>query len=190
MTKKQYFLVVDTETGGLNCDEHSIMSFAGIAWSPDNDPVKCFDVYIAESDIKYVPKALEINKIRIDELKSRGKTPSEAVKAVREGLDQVFGKNRKRIQLIAHNAPFDVGFIKRLYRLAGEDFSKDFKSRALDTCSITQFLMMTGKIDGFRASADTLFKATGVKISESGRHTAFCDALATAEAFKVLVNKF
>jgi DNA polymerase III alpha subunit (gram-positive type) len=190
MNKKQNFLVVDTETGGLSCDEHSILSFAGVAWSVDSEPVKCFDLYIKEDDIKYIPKALEINKIKLDELKKVGFSPKEAVFKLREGLDRVFGVNRKKIQLIAHNAPFDLGFIKRLYRLAGEDFNKDFRGRALDTCSITQFLMMTGKIQGFRASADTLFSAAEVSIPEKDRHTAGGDAWAPAQAFKVIVNKF
>ena len=35
--RKQKFLVVDTETGGLSCDEHSLLSFAGIAWTPGAD---------------------------------------------------------------------------------------------------------------------------------------------------------
>ena len=90
MSKKQNFLVVDTETGGLSCDEHSILSFAGVAWSVDGEPVKCFDLYIKEDDIKYIPKALEINKIKLDELKQVGVSPKEAVLKVREGLDKVF----------------------------------------------------------------------------------------------------
>ena len=95
MSKKQNFLVVDTETGGLSCDEHSILSFAGVAWSVDGEPVKCFDLYIKEDDIKYIPKALEINKIKLDELKQVGFSPKEAVFKLREGLDRVFGVNRK-----------------------------------------------------------------------------------------------
>ena len=70
MSKKQDFLVVDTETGGLSCDEHSILSFAGVAWSVDGEPVKCFDLYIKEDDIKYIPKAIilyqDIYKLKPD----------------------------------------------------------------------------------------------------------------------------
>ena len=41
MSKKQNFLVVDTETGGLSCDEHSILSFAGVVGDRDweNQPI-------------------------------------------------------------------------------------------------------------------------------------------------------
>ena len=51
-------------------------------------------------------------------------------------------------------------------------------------------LMISGKIKGFRASADTLFKAANVEIAEEDRHTAMGDALATAKSLEVLINKY
>ena len=185
--RKQKYLVVDTETGGLSCDEHSLLSFAGIAWTPGEEPTPAFDIYVKEDDINTIPKALEINKIDLNEVNTKGFSPSDAVKAIRKALDVHFGEKRKRIQLIAHNAPFDLGFIKRLYRLAGENFNDDFRDRALDTCSVLQFLMLAGKIDGYRANADTLFKAAGVEIEEKDRHTAFGDAYATAKSLNVIL---
>ena len=50
--------------------------------------------------------------------------------------------------------------------------------------------MISGKIKGFRASADTLFKAANVEIAEEDRHTAMGDALATAKSLEVLINKY
>ena len=52
--RKQKFLVVDTETGGLSCDEHSLLSFAGIAWTPGEEPTPAFDIYVKEDDINTI----------------------------------------------------------------------------------------------------------------------------------------
>ena len=69
--RKQKFLVVDTETGGLSCDEHSLLSFAGIAWTPGEEPTPVFDIYVKEDDINTIPKALEVNKIDLNEVKEK-----------------------------------------------------------------------------------------------------------------------
>jgi DNA polymerase III epsilon subunit-like protein len=190
MSKKQKFLVVDTETGGLDCDDHSLLSVAGISWEPNGEVTPVFDLYIKEDEINAIDKALKINKIDLNEVNDKGFSPKMAVASIRGHLDAHFGLKRRPIQLVAHNAPFDLGFLKRLYRLAEEDFKADFRDRALDTCSILQFLMLSGKVEGFRASADTLFKAAGVTIAEEDRHTAFGDAMATAQSLNVILNKF
>ena len=52
------------------------------------------------------------------------------------------------------------------------------------------FLMISGKVKGFRASADVLFESAGVEIAEKDRHTAFGDALATAKSLDILLDKF
>ena len=36
----------------------------------------------------------------------------------------------------------------------------------MDTCSIVEFLMLSGKANGYRASADLLFKTAGVELKE------------------------
>jgi DNA polymerase III epsilon subunit-like protein len=187
--KNKKFLVVDTETGGLDCDNHSILSIAGVFWEPRKEVHKLFDFYVKEESISYVDKALEINKIDLNKVEQEGLTPLETVYAIRYLLDHKLGIDRSPIQLIAHNAPFDLGFIKRLYRLANKNFHKDFKDRAIDTCSILQFMQISGKATGDRASADVLFENAGVKILDSERHTAIGDALATAKSLDVILDK-
>ena len=190
MKNKQRFLVVDTETGGLDPEQHSILSIAGVLWEPNGEIETLFNFYVNEPELSYVSRAMEVNKIDINDVKAQGLTPKQSVLAIRASLDKVLGPKRRAIQLVAHNAPFDMGFIRRLYALAGEDFGKDFRNRALDTCSILQFLMLSGKVSGYRASGDVLFEAAGVKIDEKDRHTALGDAMATAKSINYLVNQF
>ena len=114
------------------------------------------------------------------------------VRKIQNALDERLGKDRKPIQLVGHNVAFDISFAKRLWKHAGleESFNKDFRSRALDTCSILEFLMLSGKVKGFRASGDVLFEAGGVIIEKEDRHTALGDAMATAKAMESLITKF
>ena len=190
MTMKNTFLVIDTETGGLNCDKNSILSIAGVIWQPRGEISKLFDFYIKEPVMNVEERALKINKIDLKDVSEHGLTPIEAVGTIKRALNARFGPDRRPIQLVGHNVAFDLGFIRRLYRLAGHDMSLDFRDRALDSCSILQFLMISGKIKGFRASADVLFESAGVKIAEKDRHTAFGDAFATAKSLDILLDKF
>ena len=187
---KNTFLVIDTETGGLSCDKNSILSIAGVIWEPRGEISKLFDFYIKEPVMNVEEKALKINKIDLKTVYNEGLTPFQAVGRIKKVLDARFGPDRRPIQLVGHNVAFDLGFIRRLYRLAEQDMSLDFRDRALDSCSILQFLMISGKIKGFRASADVLFESAGVKIAEKDRHTAFGDAWATAKSLDILLDKF
>ena len=135
-------------------------------------------------------KALKINKIDLKHVYDHGLTPREAVIHIKKALDARFGPTGVQFSLLGTMLAFDLGFIRRLYRLAGLDMNHDFRDRALDSCSILQFLMISGKVKGFRASADVLFESAGVKIAEKDRHTAFGDALATAKSLDILLDKF
>ena len=53
-------LVLDTETGGLSCKEHSLLTIAGIAWSADEDlTFDFFNARWAEVTGVAPPKSLE-----------------------------------------------------------------------------------------------------------------------------------
>ena len=188
MKKNQTYLVVDTETGGLDPKSHSILSIAGVAWQANKCLEPLFDFYICEEEIEVTKRALEVNKIDLEVVKEEGYGCYEAVREIKKALNKRFGDDRKPLTLIGHNIGFDVGFMKRLYNQAGQDYYVDFKDRALDTASILEFFMIAGEINGFRASADVLFKATGVEIEEKDRHTAKGDAIATAKAIDALIS--
>ena len=186
MNKDQAYLVVDTETGGLNARENSILSIAGVVWEPKKSITPLFDFYICEEKINVGDKAMKINRIDLEDVK-KGFKPLAAVQKIKKSLDQYFGYNRQPIMLVGHNINFDIAFIKRLYWFAKQDYYIDFRNRALDTASILEFMLISGKIEGSRATADVLFEATNTKIEEIDRHTAKGDAIATAKAIEALI---
>ncbi len=75
--------------------------------------------------------------------------------------------------LVAHNAPFDLAFLKRYGARSGLDFSHP----VLDTVLLSAVLFGGSATHTLDALADRL----DVDISEAVRHTAIGDALATAQ---------
>lgn len=178
---EQYPIVVlDTETGGLSPKEHSLLSIAGIAWNPNRQPQPLFSFFIKEAQIYTTPKAMEVNRVDLRRVEAEGLTPQEAVEGIRYALDHHYGPSREPVMLCGHNIGFDVGFVERLYRLAGESFRQDFSLKTLDTIAIFQFFMAAGLVPPGSASGDRMFASMGIPVPDAHRHTALGDAWATA----------
>tara|TARA_Y100001938_G_scaffold84808_1_gene116445 strand:+ start:862 stop:1449 length:588 start_codon:yes stop_codon:yes gene_type:complete len=186
----QAYIVLDTETGGLSPAKHSLLEVSGILWRPGKLIKPVFDCYVKEDEIITVPRAMEINQIDLNVVRERGKSPKEAIKYIKHALDEELGTNRRPVKILAHNASFDYGFLKRLYNLAGERINKDFYGRTIDTASILEFLMIVDHIKGDRASADVLFESTNNQLKEEERHRSYYDALATAKSMETLFNVY
>ena len=81
--------------------------------------------------------------------------------------------------LIAHNAPFDMAFLRRAEPALGLRFG----NVVLDTVLLSA--MLYGRTA--QHSLDALTERLGIHIPDEDRHTALGDALATAEAFRRMV---
>lgn len=186
----QVYVVLDTETGGLNPKIHSLLEISAFIWRPFKEIKPLFDTYVKEGEIRTMPKALEINQIDLSEVQEKGLSPRETVILIKKALNKELGQTRKPVKLIAHNSSFDYGFLERLYKLAGLSIHDDFYSRTIDSSSILEFMLLTGQVKGHRASADVLFEAADIKLDDSQRHRAHYDAFATAIALETLINKY
>lgn len=180
MFERYPILVLDTETGGLSPKEHSLLTLAGIAWSPDKQPAPLFSFYVREPQISTTQEAMKLNRVDLRKVDEEGLSPKEAVEAIRYALDQHYGPSREKVMLCGHNIEFDKGFIRRLYRMAGATFKDDFSNRTLDTIAIFQFFMAAGLVPPGKATGDRMFASMGIPIPDAHRHTALGDAWATA----------
>ena len=185
---RRQYIVLDIETGGLDPKKHSVLEVSGILWEPGKVIKPVFDCYIKEEEITTVPRAMEINQIDLNMVSKHGKTPKEAIKYIRNRLDDVLGIERRPVKILAHNASFDYSFLQRLYELADKTIQKDFYGRTIDSASILEFLMIVDHIKGNRASADVLFESTNNQIKDEERHRSYHDALATAKSMETLFN--
>ena len=151
MTNK--ILVIDTETGGLDSSEHSLLSIAGVALDIKNSTVhEIFNILVREPYLCVQKEAMEVNKINLNEIIQNGISPTQAVEEIVNSINKEFPFG-KPVVLGGHNVSFDVSFLKRLFRLASHSYNikQIFSHRTVDTASIVQFLQMSESADKERS---------------------------------------
>lgn len=182
-------LVIDTETGGLDPQTHSILSLAGVVW--DNGRLTdSVEVLIAEPNIVVTPEAMRVNRINLDQHRRHALAPQEALNRFMVFLEQHFGPRpfKPKIDLVGHNTHFDIAFVNRLFRFTNLQFEDMFSHRVLDTASIARFFILANKISISSAASSEAFRYFGIEVPEEKRHTALGDAIATAELFTKLLD--
>lgn len=165
-------VVIDTETGGLDPGEHSLLTLALIT---GRDTAR-LALTIAEPEIRVTPRSLEINRLDPVQIAATGLAPAAACEAIEGFLEaQAPGKSWF---LCGHNVGFDVAFLKRLYRLAGRPYPAKLGHRTLDTHTLLWALGAAGKLPVLPGS-DAAFAHFGIEPPPELRHTALGDAVAT-----------
>lgn len=177
-------LIIDTETGGLSPQTHSIMSLGAVVWEDG----KILDEgywWIAEPTIYFEKQALDANKIDVNWLAENGLSPADAVAQLHAFLEKWLDTSQFRgILLCGHNVGFDYDFLKRLYGLAGfvTIFEKLFDYHKLDTAGIAKYLQLKGKIPPMRLNLRVLAEHFQLGTQD---HNALHDARLTG----LLLNK-
>jgi DNA polymerase-3 subunit epsilon len=181
-------VVIDTETGGLDPSQHSILSLALVVWRDGGIDDELL-INIREDEVVATDAALRINGI--DLRTHEGDDPMQAVERIKAFLlkNNIF----KQAHMAGHNvASFDYGFVKRLYRLAGADIDKTFHYRMLDTMTMALALDQVGRLPGLRGyGLDGLCQRFGIQIRKAGAgvpHNALEDARATAKLMSRLLD--
>jgi DNA polymerase III epsilon subunit-like protein len=183
-------LVIDTETGGIDPDRHSLLSIALVVWE-DRTLKGELEVLLAEPELVVTAKALEINRIDLVSHSRQAVSPAKAMEIVVSFINEHFQREIARgekVVLAGHNIGFDVGFLRRLCRLAGADFERLFSHRVLDTASILRFLSLAGRLPESAAISSNAFAAFNISFDDGERHTALGDAKATALLLTALVT--
>jgi DNA polymerase III epsilon subunit-like protein len=180
---RKRLLILDAETGGLDCAEHSVLSLGAVIWNNGNIDAK-FQVVIREPQMSTTLEALRVNGLTHEIIENEGVSPLTAVQALQNFL--LANDLHPRITLAGHNVAFDVGFLRRLYRLAGfpdKAYGKIFSYRVLCTQTLALALEAAGRCDFKSTSLDALCKHFKIKIRDEdtyGRHDALEDATAAA----------
>ncbi|MBN8607634.1 MAG: 3'-5' exonuclease [Caulobacterales bacterium] len=183
-------LVVDTETGGIDPETHSILSFAGVVWN-DGEIEAELDLKVVEPLLAVTVQAMQINRISLVDHAVGAVTPQEGAKKLATFLRKHFGAELKagsKVALAGHNVGFDIGFLKRLCRLGGVSFNELFSHRSLDTSSILRFMGLAGRAPLQGAGLEEALQHFQIVIPEPLRHTALGDARGTAELLNKLIS--
>ncbi len=156
------FVVFDIETTGLNCEKDKIIEIGAVKVEGGTVTDR-FSTFVNPGE--HIPK-------NIQTLTSIDDSMVEPAPGAEEAVSK-FMEFAKGCALVAHNAPFDVGFIKK----SAADIGIDFDFTYLDTLALARVLLP--KLSRFRL--DSVAKALSVTLSN--HHRAVDDAECTAEIF-------
>jgi DNA polymerase III subunit epsilon len=182
--KADKILFIDTETGGVDPANHSLLSLALVVWK-EGEVRESIEILINDGVLNVTEKALEINGINLSEHKKKAVSPDLALQQFGQFLDIHFSRDEKII-LGGHNINFDVNFLNGFLSRNGYSFQQRFSHRFVDTSSILFYLYLTGKIKRKLTASQDAFDYFGITVP--GRHTALGDAFATAQLFSKLVS--
>lgn len=183
MTQKILFL--DTETGGIDPDESSLLSIGLVSW--DNGEITdSREIRIKHEVFKISPQAIATNKIDLIDFVKKSVSPNMAVEELMDFLNNNFKNCWGKIVIGGHNTNFDINFLKKFLICQKLKFESIFTHRFIDTASILKFLYFAGKLPQDVSSSDAAFRYFNIHIDK--RHSALEDALGTARLFTELLN--
>lgn len=164
------YVVFDTETTGLSAEQDDIVQIAAVRIvNGRRIQNEVFDTLV--NPRRTIPAA---------STKVHGITDTMVANAPDIAtVIQRFHKFAQNAVLVAHNAPFDMGFLKKYEAQTGCRFSNPI----LDTVLLSAVLF--GESESH--SLDALAHRLGITISEEARHTAIGDATATADAILKII---
>lgn len=202
-------LVLDTETGGVDPNIHSLMEIACIVLK-DFKVVYKYSSFVKSNCGKYVCNdfARKLHNISDEMIETQGKYPREIVQDLKNIKDMYF--DGEPMTIVAHNTNFDISFLKQMFKNAGEslsstitkselDFNKIFSRNSIDTATMALILRLQNKLPFDRCSLDNILKIYNINSSNLERHSAMFDCSQTTKAFlkmykhlsnnKAIINK-
>lgn len=180
---KDTLIVTDSETGGLNPKENSLLTLA-LMVVKNKEVVAQKEWKIKHDTYNVSAGALEVNGI---DLVNHGKEATEAEVVGEEiiaFLEEHCSKEEKGM-LVGQNTIFDKNFIEAFFvSLKNKELLRAFyrlvSHRYIDLMSITAFLNLSGVLNTDGLSLDAVIEALNLDVK--ARHTATDDARLTWEA--------
>jgi len=178
-------LFIDTETGGIDCNKHSLLSIGLVVWDSHRAIIDSTEIYIKHKNYIVTTTASNINKFEKSEHEKKAVYPKMAIKKILCFCRHHFEDNLL-IPLAGHNTQFDVNFIKVFLKKNGRSFDQIFSHRIIDTYSLLRSLYYSGKIQDDISSSAQAFNYFNIRVEN--RHSAEGDAIATAQLFSHLLS--
>lgn len=170
MTKFAFSNIVflDTETGGLNCKLHSLLSVGLL-----NDYFRR-ELLISLPEYTVTPKAMEVNKLNLDTLRETGLSPEKV-------SDYILGVVSDDHIFVGHNIQFDVGFIAN--QLPGcEEITSAIMRNHIDTKAMALNAKILGKLpEDLSTSLGSLCEYFGISVRN--HHNSLVDCFLTREVY-------
>ena len=177
-------LFIDTETGGVDPNKHSLLSIGYVLWDINNTETIRGELLLKAKEYNVTTTAQKINHFDLQKHSEQAKSAHEIISFFHSVNDAFF--EGKGIQLAGHNTQFDVQFIKKLFADNHRSYEKTFSHRIVDTYSILRFMRDAKKIELESLTSAKAFSYFGIKVE--GRHSALGDAEATMRLSEKLLG--
>lgn len=177
-------VAIDTETGGLDPRENPLLSVSLIEVDENLNPKRSLNLFILPEEGKVItPEAVKVNGYTPELWAERGAL------TLTQAFNRLAGWLPRGSEMLAHNAPFDKGFIAAGEKTTGIDLRTSRHWRD----SMIAFLFVTDAL-GLRTRGcglGELAKISGHwgKDYQRGAHQASDDALACAAGYKWLLQQ-
>lgn len=174
-----FYLVLDTETGGLDPNQHSLIEVACHKTTSRFQVLDTFQMRIKHKFYGIDPDSLQINKIDLRDASS-WIVSDEAKKSFFRFLDvpediDVKGTSSLKYTLCGTNIVFDIGFIKKW--IGDRAFEQCFTIRPEEITSGFAFLQNAGIVpfsQGYQLKH--MLQALGIEFDSENLHGALYDA--------------
>ncbi len=124
--KPEFYISVDVETAGPTPSLYSLLSIGACEVF---DPGEGFYIEIQPVNDAFVPQALKVSQLNLDELQENGLAPQVAMMRFSEWISSVTPQDKQPV-FVAFNAPFDWMFVNDYFhRFFGHN---PFGHKALD----------------------------------------------------------
>jgi len=184
---KRPYLFVDTETGGLDSQRHSLLSI-GLVLGDEGVVRHSLELFLKHDTYVVDGAAMKVNRIDLAKHHAAAMDGATMMAVLDVFLDQFFPCKNEPIFLVGHNVAFDRDFLEGFWKQMGRAFEPRFSHRLIDTHSLAAGLRDSGKLPIESLSSTALFAHFGIEVPEESRHTALGDALATFELYWKLVE--
>lgn len=183
---KGNYIVLDCETGGLDCTKNPITQLAmvGVDAKTGKDLGR-YETYIQPyNDFKLEPVALQKTMIDVNDL-HRGRLLKDTVKDVMNFCKHVSGGKLRAFSMpvmVGHNVGFDASFLEVAFYLAGKRIQECFASNndvlyIIDTQQLARIFWPTAS----SIKLGDCCERAGIKLVDA--HGAMNDTLATKNLF-------
>lgn len=183
---KHPYLFLDTETGGLDLERHSLLSI-GLVVGDDGVMRDSREILIRHEPYVVSAGGMAVNRIDLVQHDRAALAPDAALDAF-EAFTQRHFPGDGPITLVGHNVTFDRNFLAVFFAGLQRPLEPRISHRIIDTHSIAAALRDAGRLPIDSLSSSALFQHFGILVPEEKRHTALGDALGTFELYWKLVE--
>lgn len=185
-------VIIDTETGGLDPQRHSLISVAMVLLDDDLNITGQREWLVLEDPLHICKAAWQTNQLDLQEYYAKAQSPYRVITEVNEFIDD-YRTEKGRAVPGGHNVTFDMRFLKRMALLSSnqqahaEWVDKTFTYHSFDTHQAVRLYSMVCGLDEPLTSLGHCCEHFGIEIGNA--HRALDDAVATAKLTRILVDR-